>query len=227
MPDDQTEAQAGDPAKAFEDLRAEVSVMRKALEALPAAIRENRPPDYAQDLAVIGKGLDEIGGQLETIQKSPALKMTPEQQGQSIANAGSNLIREAMQKLERAADYADTERRTLTHMIGTIHSKSDQRFLMMMAAVLGLIVGLAASLPIASIMPFGLNNVIAAHIVGGEKWDAGTALLNDSDPNRWAQIVADSNLIEANRDKVIACQKAAATGKKDERCTITVKVPTP
>ena len=77
-----TEDQASDPAKAFEDLRAEVSVLRKAVEALPGAIRDNRPPDYAKDLAVIGKGLDEIGGQLETIQKSPALRMTPEQQGQ-------------------------------------------------------------------------------------------------------------------------------------------------
>jgi hypothetical protein len=72
-------------------------------------------------------------------------------------------------------------------------------------------------------MPFGLNNLIAAHIVGSEKWDARIALLNGADPNRWAQIVADSNLIEANRDKVTACQKAAAAAKKDERCTITVQ----
>lgn len=70
------EDQASDPAKAFEDLRAEVSVLRKAVEALPAAIRDNRPPDYAQDLAVIGKGLDEIGNQLETIQGSPALRLS-------------------------------------------------------------------------------------------------------------------------------------------------------
>jgi hypothetical protein len=226
MADEQT----GDPAQAFNELRAEVTVMRaevtvmrKALEALPAAIRENRPPDYAQDLAVIGKGLDEIGGQLETIQKSPALKMTPEQQGQSIANAGSYLIREAMEKLERAADYADTERRTLTHLIGNVHTKADQRFLIAMAAVFGLVVGLAASLPIASFMPFGLNNVIAAHIVGGEKWDAGATLLNDADPGRWAQIVADTNLVDANRDKITDCQKEAAKAKKDERCIISVK----
>jgi hypothetical protein len=51
----------GDPAQAFEDLRAEVSVLRRAIEALPAAFRESRPPDYSEDLAVIGKGLDEIG----------------------------------------------------------------------------------------------------------------------------------------------------------------------
>lgn len=223
MPEDQSDALPGDPAKAFSDLCAEVSVLRRAVEALPAAIRENRPPDYAQDLAVIGKGLDEIGGQLDTIQKSPALKMTPEQQGQSIANAGSYLIREAMEKLERAADYADTERRALTHLIGNVHTKADQRFLIAMAAVFGLVAGLGIFVPLAYFMPFGLNNFIAARIVGGEKWDAGVALLNDADPNRWAQIVADSNLVDANRDKVTSCQKAAAASKKGERCTITVQ----
>ena len=66
------EGHGGDPAQAFEDLRAEVSVLRRAIEALPAAMRENRPPDYSPDLAVLGKGLDELGEQLETIMKSPA-----------------------------------------------------------------------------------------------------------------------------------------------------------
>jgi hypothetical protein len=219
MPEDQ----ATDPAKAFEDLRAEVSVLRKAVEALPGAIRENRPPDYAQDLAVIGKGLDEIGSQLETIQQSPALRMTPEQQGRSIADAGSAMLREAAQKFDRAAQEADRERYNLSNMIGTIRVKSDQRFMVIMAVVFGAIFGLGAFMPLARVMPFGLNNLIAARIVGGEEWDAGTILLNDADPDRWVQIVADTNLMEANHDKITACQKAAATAKKDERCTITVK----
>ena len=75
----------GDPAQAFEDLRSEVSVLRRAVEALPAAIRENRPADYSADLAILGKGLDEIGEQLETVIKSPALNLTPEQQGQGLS----------------------------------------------------------------------------------------------------------------------------------------------
>ena len=87
------EDQAGDPAQAFEDLRAEVSVLRRAIEGLPAAIREKRPPDYSQDLAILGKGLDEIGQSLETVLASPALNLTPEQQGQGIARAGSALVR--------------------------------------------------------------------------------------------------------------------------------------
>jgi hypothetical protein len=223
MPEDQTDAQPGDPAKAFEDLRAEVSVLRKAVEALPRAIRDSRPPDYTQDIAVLGKGLDEIGSQLETIQQSPALRMTPEQQGQSIANAGNAIFREAAQKLERAAQEADHERYNLSNMIGTIRAKSDQRFMVIMAAAFALFVGLIISPMLARIMPFGISDYIASRIMGADEWNAGIALLNNANPDLWAQIVADSNLADANRDKITACQKDAAKAKKDERCTITVK----
>ena len=37
---------SGDPAQAFEDLRAEVSVLRKAIEVLPDVLERNRAPDY-------------------------------------------------------------------------------------------------------------------------------------------------------------------------------------
>lgn len=102
-------------------------MQRRAVEALLRTIRDNRPPDYTQDLAVLGRGLDEIGSQLETIQKSPALNMTPEQQGQPIANAGSAIFRGAAQKLDRAAQEADRERYNLSQMIGTLGVKEQRR----------------------------------------------------------------------------------------------------
>jgi hypothetical protein len=221
MSDDQPDAQS-DPAKAFEDLRAEVSVLRKAVEALPAAMRENRPPDYAQDLAVIGKGLDEIGGQLETIQKFPALRMTPEQQGQSIANAGSTMLREASQKLERAAQDADRERYNLSQMIGTLRAKGDQRFWLMMAALVGLLIGYVTFPFAVRALPFGIPAGMAATIMNANEWDAGMALMKDANPNGWALFAADGNLVSANRDKVTACQNAANKSKKEERCIIAV-----
>ena len=226
MADEQT----ADPAQAFNELRAEVTVMRaevtvmrKALEALPAAIRDNRPPDYAQDLAVIGKGLDELGSQLETIQQFPALRMTPEQQGQSIANAGSAIFREAAQKLDRAAQEADRERYNLSQMIGTLRGKSDQRFWIILAGWAGLLIGFVTCPFLVRAFPFGIPASTAATIMNADEWDAGIALMKRADPDRWAQIVADINLVDANRDKITDCQKDAAKAKKDERCPISVK----
>ncbi len=214
---------AGDPAQAFEDLRAEVSVLRKAVEALPAAIRDNRPPDYAQDLAVIGKGLDEIGAQIEALQRYPALRMTPEQQGQSIASAGSALIREAAQKFDCATQDAGRERDNLAQMIGTLRGRQDQRFWLMMVGAIAFVIGFMAFPFVIRAMPFGVNGDIAAAIMEADPWDAGIALMKSGSPAGWAQLAADADLVSANRDKIVACQNAAAKTKKEERCTITVQ----
>lgn len=218
-----SEDHISDPAKAFDDLRAEVSVLRKAVEALPGAIRENRPPDYAQDLAVIGKGLDEIGNQLETIQKSPALRMSPEQQGQSIANAGSAMLREAAQKFERAAQEADRERYNLSNIIGTVKTQRKEWHDLLWTAGIMLAIGLFVSPFLAGLLPFGLNTRVAALVMMRDRWDAGEALMEAGNRPGWAQLVADTNLAHDNRDKITACQKSAATAKKEERCTITVR----
>lgn len=225
MPDDLSNAQPGDPAAAFEDLRAEVSVLRKAVEALPRAIRDNRPPDYAQDLAVIGKGLDEIGDRIEVLRSYPVLRMTPEQQGQAIADAGSALIREAAQKFERASQEADRERYNLAQMIGTLRGKQDQRFWLVFVGITACVIGFMAFPFVIRALPFGINADIAATIMKADQWDAGIALMKSGNPAGWAQLVADADLVSANRDKIVACRNAAAKEKKDERCTITVRAP--
>lgn len=222
MPDDQPDAPS-DPAKAFEDLRAEVSVLRKAVETLPAAIRDNRPPDYAQDLAVIGKGLDEIGGQLETIQKFPALRMTPEQQGQSIAQGGRAMINEAAEALRRAAQSAEHERSNLIYLVGNFRSKQDQRQWLAIAAVIGLAVGFVSFPFLIRAFPFGIPAGIAATIMNANEWDAGIALMKSTNPDGWGQLTSDANLVSANRDKITACRAAATKSKKEERCTISVQ----
>ena len=47
--------QLDDATRAFEDLRAEVSVMRRAVGALGPALKENRAPDYSLTLGQIAK----------------------------------------------------------------------------------------------------------------------------------------------------------------------------
>jgi hypothetical protein len=214
--------EAADPAKAFEDLRAEVSVLRRAVEALPAAIAENRPPDYATDLGVLGKGLDAIGEQLDTIQKYPFLNMTPKQHGQEIAQAGSTMLREAAQKLDYAANTADRERENLKTMIGTARRKDEQRTWLIRTGVAGLVLGLILFPLLARALPFELNSYIAAAIIGENRWDAGLALLRSGNPDGWVQLTADANLATANREKIAGCRAVATKAKQEQNCSITV-----
>jgi hypothetical protein len=213
---------AGDPAQAFEDLRAEVSVLRRAIEALPASIRENRSPDYGQDLAVIGNGLDEIGERLEAVLKSPALSRTPEQQGQAIANAGANLIREAAQKLDRAAQEAERERARLAAIVGRAQAQDRHFRTIWWTGSIALAVGLALSPLAASLLPLGLNTRVAALVLRQDRWSAGAALMNAANPERWRQLTTDANLIDANREAITACRAALAQSGKIQHCAVTM-----
>jgi hypothetical protein len=217
------EHNASEPAQAFEDLRAEVSVLRKAIEALPDVLARNRPPDYSPDFGVIGQGMDAIGVSLENLQKHPALKMTPAQHGAAIAHAGSGLIREAVQKFDRATQDADRERYNLANMIGTARSKADQRFWLTIAVSIGLFVGFGVFPVVMRTMPFGINSAMAAVIMHANRWDAGIALMKDGNPDGWERLAADADLVSANREKITVCRDAAAKTKKEQHCAITVQ----
>lgn len=217
-----SEGQRGDPVKAFEDLRAEVSVLRKAVEGLPAAIRDNRPPDYAPDLAVLGKGLDEIGAQLDIIMKSPALRQTLEQQGQAIARAGSVMIQESAQKFERAAQEADRERYNLSQMIGTLGMKKRSRRFWAIMLPLVFLVGFAAFPVAMRTMPSNLKRSVAAAVIGEDQWDSGIALMRGGNPDGWAQLRTDAELVSANWDQIAKCREAAAKSKQKQRCYIQI-----
>ncbi|MGA0608582.1 DUF6118 family protein [Phenylobacterium sp. VNQ135] len=212
--------QAGDPAQAFEDLRAEVSVLRRAIEALPAAMRENRQPDYSADLAVLGKGLDEIGEQLETVLKSPSLMLSHEQQGQGIAKAGLALVREAAQRLDRAAQEAERERSRLSGIIGQAWAQDRQFKLLCWTGGAALAVGLVLSPIIAGLLPLGLNTRVAALVMREDRWTAGGDLMRAANPQGWAQLTADTALVSENREAVAACRAALARSGKAQRCSL-------
>ncbi len=145
----------GDPTRAFEDLRAEVAVMRRAVEALPGAWEENQPPDYSPDLGRIAKGLAVVAGQLDTINKHPALRMTPEQHQAAVAQAGSGLMRAALQKLDRATQEAERERHQLAGLIGTVRKKRDQMLWLIALPVVVFWLTLFASPVVLGWLPFG------------------------------------------------------------------------
>lgn len=217
--------QAGDPAQAFEDLRSEVSVLRRAIEALPAAIRENRPADYSADLAVLGKGLDEIGEQLGTILKSPALNLTPEQQGHGIAKAGMTVVREAVQRLDRATQEAERARDQVAGVVGQAWAQDRQYKLLFWTGGVAFAVGLVFSPLIASVLPLGLNTRVAALVMRADRWTAGEDLMRAVDPPRWVRLSGDARLVADNSEAIDACRTTAAKTGKAQRCVLAVEPP--
>jgi len=219
------EVHAGDPAQAFEDLRSEVSVLRRAVEALPAAIRDNRPAEYSADLAVRGKGLDEIGEQLGTILKSPAMMMSPEAQGQAIAKSGQTLIRETAQRLDQAVRTMEEERSRLAGIVGQAWAQDRQFKMLCWTGAAAFIVGLVLSPIVASVLPFGANARVAALVMRQDRWTAGGELMRSANPQAWDHFSADTAVMKDNREAIDDCRAALVRTGKAQRCTVILSPP--
>jgi len=150
-----TNDQASDPAQAFDNLRAEVSMMRRAVEALLGVWKENQPSDYSPDLGHIAKSLAVVVARLDAIDKHPALAMTPEQHRRAIAQTGSGLMGEAAQKLSQVIQDVARERQRIADLIGPACQRKEQRNWLLRAASGALVVGLLVSPFVASVLPFG------------------------------------------------------------------------
>lgn len=213
---------AGDPARAFEDLRAEVAVMRRAVEALPGAWEENRPPDYSPDLGRIVKALTDVGSHLAGIEAHPGLRLTPARFAQEIEQAGNRLVREAVQALGQARQSFQNERLQLSEAVGTAWRKRDIAGLMIALPVLAGLITLAFSPVLLGWLPFGWNTVAAAAIMRDNRWDAGWDLLRAVDPVAAEEAAEGFNLVQANQAALAACREAAEKTGKEQRCTIIV-----
>jgi len=222
MEDEADHHGADDPVQAFEDLRAEVSALRRAVAALPGAWEDNQPPDYTPSLGTIAKGLAAVDSRLAGIETHPALRLTPEQHQQAVAQAGNMLMREALQKLDRVAQDAERERLQLASLIGTVRKQDEQRHWLLWAASGALAVGLLVSPFVAGVLPFGLDSAVAAVIMRADRWNAGVALMQAGSPDGWRGVADASNLVRVNQEALAACSEAAAKAKKEQRCTITV-----
>ena len=221
----ENEEPTGDAARAFEDLRAEVSVLRRAIEALPEEWEANQPPDYTESLGEITQGLAEMVGRLALIEQHPALNATPAQHQAAIIAAGQDLMSRAAGRIDQAVDTFKREQQNLAGVIGMVRGRRMQREWLVITAAAALMVGLLLSPFAARLLPFGWDAGVAATILHADRWSAGQALMKSTNPTGWATLAAEINLAEANHDALSACRDAAARTKKEQRCTIVVPAP--
>lgn len=228
--DDQGDDDSADNAtRAFQDLHAEVIVMRRLVEGLPHEWEDKRPPDYSPDLGAMRKALLAMERRLGAIEAQPALKETPETHAARIENAGKSVFREAERVLGRAIIETRNTGSELAAMIGHMRGQAAQRdfalFWGSIAAGCALLLGLVVSPFMASHLPFGWNENIAAIVMNADRWNAGQKLMRKSDPASWNRMVADWSLLTDNKTnaKVIAaCDSEVAKLHKAQDCRITV-----
>jgi hypothetical protein len=216
------EVGSDDPARAFEDLRAEVSVLRRAVEAIPQTLEAGRAPDYGADLAKLTKGLAAVASQVEVLGQHPALRMTPADHAKAIGQSGSDLVRGALQGLQQATLAAEGDRRELAAMVGAARTQEAQVKVVAIFAAIGLVVGLVLSPLFASALPFGLNGRVAALVMRDSRWNAGEALMAAESPQGWENLRAAAAIMKANQARFEACRDAVAKTGKSQVCSVFV-----
>jgi hypothetical protein len=222
---DEVDADEGDSAaEAFQDLRAEVAALRGAIDAFPAAVQDNRPPDYAPTLGAIVKAIQGVEKRLAVIEGHPSIRLTPEQHGRAIERAGSATLREAMETFRNEAAAIGHERRQLGQIVGAALDQEDQRRRQLWFTGAGAVVGFILFPLIAAFAPGGTH--LAALAMGEtDRWQAGGLLMHAGSPEGWQEFVWAADLARANAEVVRACREAAAKAGKEQKCVINMPSP--
>jgi hypothetical protein len=212
--------------RAFDALRAEVAGMRQALKSLPDLIKTIRPAtDYTETLGAIAKKLEIVGSFMAAIEQHPAIRTTPAQYNQAIAAAGEGLMNKSVRELDSAKAAAVEERRELAAMIGMMRGQWKQWEWLGWTGIGAFFLGLLISPMFARALPFGWDGHIAAFIMNGDRWGAGSALMKAHNPEAWKVLMATGKLTTDNSASLAACRDAAAKAKKEQHCSVIVSAP--
>ncbi len=212
-----------DPAtRAFNRLEGEMAMMRRAVEHLATEKSEIDIPDYS-------KTLGEMANRLVSIERQPAMQMTPEDFEARMTAAAARARRDDEVLIVAAKRERGEAIRDLRAIIGTANSIYEQKRLRWWYVGGGLLAGcfLWSVLPGfgARILPtsWHLPERIAARTVREPTlWDAGTRLMQAGNPEGWQAIVDAAEMRRDNRKAIDACVQRAAKAKQPVRCTIRV-----
>lgn len=111
-------------ARAFEDLRGEVSLLRRALEGLTAERRD--APDYGPTLEALITSNEQIREWARKVSERPALRLTPEQIGEQIEAVASRFRQQDRQEFGAAEVRLDVAANELKAMKLTARTAYEQ-----------------------------------------------------------------------------------------------------
>ncbi len=225
-----TESDGGDEAaRAFEDLRGEITLLRRAVERLAVERAGNGDaPDYSETLGVIANNITATAQRVDALVKSPALALTPEELNRQILEAGTAGRSEDRRAIAAARQVVEEVATKLGRQLDSHVMADDQRRRLcrvgLACIVAGMVLWAILAGPLARSMPASwlLPERMAARSLRMPMWDAGQRLMRAGDASAFAGVLAGNRLAVANQETLKACRKQAARAEKTVRCTIGV-----
>lgn len=215
--------QPSDPAAdAFERLRSEVALLRRAVEGLAAGAQE-APVDYSPTLAELSEAIAAVSAQAVALGERPLLALAPEQLGSLFQIAAAKVLARPVAELER-------ERSTLRQAAEALGAARDadlarSRSWRRTASLLGGGAAAGAVLwslmlgPVARTLPagWGVPERLASATLNLPMASAGERLLRRADPQGWTAVDVARRVPQAQLLELQDCMSSS-------RKTCTVKV---
>jgi hypothetical protein len=138
-------------AVAFELLREEVALCRRAVAGLAAERAAIQIPDYSKTLNQVAGALNTMSRELDVLSEKPALALTPQQWTYQIATAGKDVRRTEQYTLDRARAGFEKVTQELSARLSSARQADQQHNWLMWAGIGGIFVGTALGLSLAFI----------------------------------------------------------------------------
>ena len=221
-------------AEALAEVRAEVTLLRRAIEGLTAERGAIDVPDYTETLGRMQQGLDATADRIavinDVIARSPALAMSPEQMAQRIAAAGNAARREDQAALAKAGEDKARVMAELRAVAGSAWTRADQKNRQLWFGLGGAAIGILAwsilpGLVAREIAPTSWQwpERMAARTLDLPRWEAGQRMMQSAAPDAFANVAAADRIVTANRVVLESCRKRANKANKAVRCTVDVE----
>lgn len=227
MSDDDYEADAA--AEAFEGVRGELALLRRAVERL-AAERAEVPeiPNYSETLGKMAKALNATMQNVSVLAKAAEDNVAPRYVADRIIAAGTHARDEDRRMIVTAGEKMDKATTALHGIRGVVRRANEQRRTLWQvgagACLGGALLWMVVPGVVARALPakWQIPEWMAARTLDLPKWEAGQRLMQTAAPDAFANIAAGDRIVTANRMMLEACRKRANKRREAVRCTIDV-----
>ena len=211
-------------AEAFEGVRGELALLRRAIEGIAARDDRPEPPDYTETLGQITKLAT------ATYQRAEVLRKAAEEEtvARQVAARVTGAVAEDRQAVKIAAGELRDATRALQDVTVSARRGDEQNRWLAWTAIGGAVVGMILWAVLAGIIARSVPpswqwpERMAARSLDMTMWEGGQRLMRAQDLAAFANIAAADRIVTANREAMEACRKRANKTRKTTHCTIDV-----
>jgi len=219
-----------DPATlAFEALREEVALVRRAVAGLAAERASIDIPDYSKTLGQIMRASAATAQSMKALAEMPALRLSAKGWSHEIAAAAQEARRSDQQAFAEAQHDLERIAAEMAAHLRSARSAERQRQWLILTTASGIVAGMLLLAiivgPVVRAMPESWHwpERMAASILGTDDEAAGVRLIKTAAPERWRDIVAGYQIISDNRAAIAQCARSEAKTAKKIRCAIEIR----